>query len=82
MHMKTKYLVGYSFGEGSGGHVFVWANSPAEIEAKYPELKVRSGDAPEWIRLMPDVLERMNQHLTFDIDDPLTGVLETIVRGR
>jgi hypothetical protein len=74
---KTKYLSVYDYGQG-GVWLYLFARSPGEITKKYPELKVVT-ERPAWLR--GEELRRV-EAMTFDIDDPPNGWLETLVRER
>jgi|HubBroStandDraft_1064217.scaffolds.fasta_scaffold577362_1 hypothetical protein len=61
--------------------MYIWSRSAQEIEAKYPELKVVD-TVPGWMQSTPDLLENIERNLTFDIDNPPAGVLQTIIQSR
>jgi hypothetical protein len=72
--MKGRYLVVHDYGTG-GVWLYVLANSRADIDAMFPELRIVD-ELPEW---MPgDLRERLESSVE-DIDEPgpkLTAIIE------
>ncbi len=76
--MKRTFLVVYDYGQG-GRWAFVTADCETQITAQFPELKVVR-DRPDW---MSDEEQASIQHAdSYDIDEPLTGLLAELARGR
>jgi hypothetical protein len=73
--MKKSFLAGYDYGMG-GVWVVINARSPEEIVQKYPQLKVVA-ERPGW--MTDDNYKTIAANRTFDIDDPPTGWLHTMV---
>ncbi len=76
--MKTKHLVIYDYGQG-GRWAFVLAESPAEIERRYPELKVVQ-EIPEW--MTGELRARLETTETYDLKAPPSGLLADLIRER
>ena len=67
---KQRYLVAYNYGQG-GLWAFVNARSAAEIQAKFPDLRIVT-DPPPWL-----TIEKQNELQTFDLVRP-TGWLAVL----
>lgn len=75
--MKRSFLVVYDYGQG-GVWAFINATSRAEIKRRFPEFEVFD-KPPGW--MSADVLARLSERMTFDIDDP-RGWLADVVAER
>lgn len=64
--MKRGFLVLYDYGQG-GVWAFINAKSRAEIKGRFPELEVVD-ERPRW--MSGEVLARIREKMTFDIDSP------------
>jgi hypothetical protein len=62
---KRRFLVVYDYGQG-GVWAFVWARSDDEIHRTFRDLQVVAA-MPSW--LIGEELERLEERMTFDIDD-------------
>jgi hypothetical protein len=76
--MTREFFAVDDYGQG-GIWLVIHARSAAEIEAKYPELRVRH-EPPEFLE--PGTLERLRRERRFHIDDPPSGYLAEIVADR
>jgi hypothetical protein len=75
MSPKQDFLVVYDYGMG-GVWAIIKARSADEITKKYPMFIVRT-ERPAWMD--DDQYKRTADKFTFDIDDPPTGWLLTVV---
>src|SRR5262245_46922767 len=73
---KKKFLVCYDYGMGGVWCIFA-ARSPAEVNRKYPMLIVKE-DRPGW--MTEEDYARIERNRSFDIDDPPTGWLLTMLK--
>lgn len=73
--MKEAFLVVYDYGSG-GVWAVIFANSKDQIVQKYPLLLVIE-QRPSW--MTEDEYRRTLESLSFDIDDPPTGWLLSVV---
>ena len=75
--MKRPFLTAYDYGQGA-----VWciihAESREAVVAKYPELTVMD-QPPEW--MTDEILSRIRERMTFDIDDTQSGFLAALQEG-
>jgi len=76
--MKTKHLVIYDYGQG-GLWAFVLAESSAEIERRYPELKVVR-EIPGW--MTDELRARLEATETYDLEAPPSGLLADLIQER
>lgn len=76
--MKRPFLVVYDYGQG-GVWAFLLARTPSEIKKRFPELDVVERPPP-WMT-EPEIA-RIQERMTFDIDDEPRGFLETLIAGR
>lgn len=76
--MKKKHLVVYDYGQG-GLWAFIVAESPDEIEHRYPELKVVQ-EIPGW--MTDDLRARLEATETYDLEAPPSGLLADLIRER
>lgn len=76
--MKREFLAVYDYGMG-GIWVIMRASTDQEITAKYPELSIMN----KWPAWMTEAeYAQISQTMLFDIDDPPTGWLQTLVQTR
>lgn len=76
--MKKPFLVAYDYGQGAVW-AFIRAESQEEIERDFPELKVID-DPPGW--LDGPRRKRMEETMTFDIDERTVGLLAELIDDR
>ncbi len=76
--MKQKYLCYHDYGQGAVW-IYVFANTKGEIENLYPELTI-TDKAPDWLK--DSARKKMDENLTYDIEDQPSGVLEAIIESR
>jgi hypothetical protein len=78
MNMKKNFLVIYDYGTG-GVWAIIKAPSKGEITQKYPMLSVEE-KRPNW--MTDDYYNQVASARTFDIDDPPTGWLLTVMKSK
>lgn len=76
--MKQKHLVVYDYGQG-GLWAFIYADSPQQIEERYPELKVVA-EVPPW--MTGELRSRLEAKETYDLDAPPSGLLADLLKER
>ena len=76
--MKKPYFLVYDYGMG-GAWAIMAARSEAEIEYKYPEVKVLH-DRPKWMG--DDTYANLLSTSSYDIDNEPYGWLEVLVSQR
>src|SRR3954471_11998668 len=72
--MRQRYLVAYDYGQG-GLWGYIYAESGAEIEARYPELTVVEVE-PEWVT---DDHRQSWESKAEDVGHPVGGLLSAIL---
>jgi hypothetical protein len=84
-NQKRKYLALYDYQTG-GVWVFIYARSEAEVLAKYPEMRIMDERANSRNLYPPSISDeeraKIERSMTYDIDDPPSGFLRSLVDNR
>ena len=73
--LKREFVVTYDYGMGDLW-LIIMAQSPEDIEKKYPFLDVQNKTVSDF---PPEQQNVMRKKFFFDIDEPLTGLLKDLV---
>ena len=83
-NQKRRYLAFYDYQTG-GVWIFIYARSEVEITTKYPELQIMDEQTSGRNLYPPGISDqeraKMERSMTYDIDDPPSGFLRSLVEN-